>query len=84
MENWKLSMEGMSSLLVGSLVISRKAVVDRIERILNFRESHGCAWQWAEMGRVMGKVTSATSRGATGKGYIKSGGGNREGKLHLF
>lgn len=84
MESWKLSMGGMSSSLVGSLIISRKAVVDRIERILNFRESHGCAGQWAEMGKVMGKVTSATSRGNTGKGYVESGGGNREGKFHLF
>lgn len=63
MESWELSMERTSSSLVGSLVISRKAVVDRIERVLNFRESHGCAWQRVEMGRVMGKVTSATGRG---------------------
>lgn len=63
MESWKLSMEGMSSSLVGSLIISRKAVVDGIERILNFRESHGLAWQRVEMGRVVGKVTSATGRG---------------------
>lgn len=39
MDSWKLSLEGTSSSLVGSLIISRKAVVDRTERTLNFRKS---------------------------------------------
>lgn len=40
MENWKLSMERTSLSLVGSLIISRKAVVGS-ERVLNFRGSDG-------------------------------------------
>lgn len=66
------------------MIISRKAVVDRIERILNFRESHGECLATGENGESDGQSHISQWQGDTGKGYIVSGGGNRERKLNLF
>lgn len=66
------------------MIISRKAVVDRIERILNFRESHGECLATGGNGESDGQSHISHWQRDAGKGYIESGGGNRERKLSPF